>query len=59
MERFMRIGTVIGCRGAAVRKKEEARSLVSELEHGAVALDNLLYEEFGMSGEDITRVLFS
>lgn len=58
MERFLHICGLIGTTGKSSGKKEEARQLSLELRSGETTLDNRLYEEFGMSGEDMAEVLF-
>lgn len=55
--RYFRICTLISrIRTCAVRKREMVR-LKSELSDGNTGLDNLLYENFGLSGEDLVGVL--
>lgn len=58
MERFQQVCGIIGNMGKLCRKKKEIKRLSMELKSGEATLDNLLYEEFGMSGEDVAKVLF-
>ena len=56
-KRYFKICTLIGRISTCAVRTRDLVCLKSELSDGHTGLDNLLYENFGLSGEDMIRAI--
>lgn len=56
-KKYWRVCNLVGNMRQGGLRKKDLYSLTSELSGGDRSLDNLLYENLGLSGEDLVRLL--